>query len=146
MISPDPCPHLTPQEETAIPGLQSECCISKLRNIYEPNVVTHHQLQWIRRPHSFYLVSLDSSGLSLSPSDTVFPSPASKRLNSKNPSCSGQGQAGLVYLLLSLISFVGDGRQVPGEDQHIRVHYSRLALGLPARNMGPGCCQPHTIN
>jgi hypothetical protein len=48
--------------------------------------------------------------------------------------------------LLSLISFVGDERQVPGEDQCIRAHYSIIALGLPAKSTAPFCCQPRTIN
>ena len=54
--------------------------------------------------------------------------------------------AGLVYLLLSLISFVGDERQVPGEDQCIRAHYSIIALDSSAKCSAPLCCQPSTIN
>ena len=55
-------------------------------------------------------------------------------------------QAGLLYLLLSLISFVGDERQVPGEDQCIRAHYSIIALDSSAKSSAPLCCQPTTIN
>lgn len=55
-------------------------------------------------------------------------------------------QAGLLYLLLSLISFVGDERQVPGEDQCIRAHYSIIALNSSAKSSAHLCCQPTTIN
>lgn len=54
--------------------------------------------------------------------------------------------AGLVYLLLSLISFVGDKRQVPREDQCIKAHYSIIALDSSAKNTAPLCCQSSTIN
>lgn len=55
------------------------------------------------------------------------------------------GQARLADLLLSLISLVGDERQVPREDQCIRAHYSIIAVDSSAKGAAPFCCQPRQL-
>lgn len=57
------------------------------------------------------------------------PWPHQQRACFQEPRLLRAGRAGSVYLLLSLISFVGDERQVPGGGQCIRAHYSIIALG-----------------
>lgn len=55
------------------------------------------------------------------------------------------GQARSACLLMSLISLVGDERQVPGEDQCIRAHYSIIAVDSSAKGAAPFCCQPRQL-
>lgn len=146
-MSPDPCPHLTPQEETGTPLVCSLNAASLSSGICMNPVllpITRSSGSGGLLPSTWPPVT--SSVFASAPRPQPSLARSARGFTLKNPSCSGQGQAGLVYLLLSLISFVGDERQVPGEDRHIRVYYSFLALGLPARSISPGCCQPHTIN